>query len=73
VIALPPYGDSGPTQAGEQRLIAGVASVPANDGFALRAAAPLPSARPQRPTDFGLFDRASRDQLDHFQHPECNP
>jgi hypothetical protein len=66
-------GASEPTQAGEQRLIAGVAPLLPGDRLALRAAAPLTAKRPQRAADFGLFDLAQRDQLDLFQPKESHP
>ncbi len=54
------------TAIGEQMLVAGVAPLTPIDRLALRAAAPLRSARPQKPLDIGLFDLAARSQLEMF-------
>ncbi len=54
------------TEVGAQALFSGVAPITGLDRLALRAAAPLVAARPQRPRDFGPFDMAARDQRDLF-------
>ncbi len=55
-----------PTPAGEQRLLGGIKPIAGPDRLRLRLAAPLTFTRAQKPCDCGLFDLASRDQLDLF-------
>ena len=67
--ANPPAPASGAfeaTEAGQQRLIAGIAPITFADRLRWRAAAPLVAGKPQRPCDLGLFDLAARNQLDLF-------
>lgn len=56
------------TEAGEQTLVSGVRPITLADRLACRAAAPIaPKRNPnaeQKPCDIGLFDQATRDQLD---------
>lgn len=54
------------TPVGEQLLVSGVAPVRLSEQLALRAAAPLFPAKPQKPLDIGLFDLAARNQLELF-------
>lgn len=56
-----------PTAIGLQSLVPGVAPISTAQRLALRAAAPLEPAKPQRPCDLGLFDLNARNQLDLFQ------
>lgn len=56
------------TEAGEQMLVSGVRPVTLCDQLAAMAARPMlprrnPNAR-QKPCDLGLFDEATRDQID---------
>ena len=62
----PPSLADEPTPIGRQTLVPGVAPILPPDRLALRAAAPLRSAKVQIPADHGLFDLAARDQLDLF-------
>jgi hypothetical protein len=57
------------TPIGAQSLVPGIVPITPRDRLEWRAAAPLVSARPQRPCDCGLFDLAARDQLDLFAAP----
>ena len=57
---------SEPTPIGEQRLVPGVVPITMRDRLQARMAAPLLPTRPQKPLDLGLFDMASRNQLDLF-------
>lgn len=54
------------TPIGDQSLVPGVTPIRLLDRIALRAAAPLRSAKAQKPADHGLFDLNARDQLDLF-------
>lgn len=54
------------TAIGPQSLVPGVAPITMRDRLEWRAAAPLAPKKPQRGCDHGLFDLASRDQLDMF-------
>ena len=54
------------TSVGEQFLVCGVGPLRLGDQLALRAAAPLFPAKPQKPLDIGLFDLAARNQLELF-------
>ena len=54
------------TPIGDQSLVPGVSPIRSLDRMALRAAAPLRSAKAQKSADHGLFDRNARDQLDLF-------
>ncbi|PXA86233.1 hypothetical protein DMC47_35240 [Nostoc sp. 3335mG] len=54
------------TPIGSQVLVPGVTPITSVDRLALRAVAPLRSAKPQKPADHGLFDLNARDQLDLF-------
>ena len=55
-----------PTDIGLQTLIPDVVPITPADRLALRAAAPMRAKKLQKPCDFGLFDLATRDQLDLF-------
>lgn len=57
-----------PTDAGPQMLICGVQSITVHDRLTIMATRPMlpkrtPNAR-QKPCDLGLFDTATRDQID---------
>lgn len=52
------------TPEGEQTVAPGIAPITLADRLALRAAAPMQPARPQKPCDHGLFDEVQRNQLD---------
>jgi len=54
------------TPIGQQSLVPGVTPITSTDRLTLRAAAPMRSAKPQKPADHGLFDLNARDQLDLF-------
>jgi hypothetical protein len=58
------------TPVGQQSLVPGVTPCLPADRLVLRAAAPLRSAKPQKPASavhfWGLFDLNARDQLDLF-------
>ncbi|MER9889853.1 hypothetical protein NKJ48_30125 [Mesorhizobium sp. M0114] len=55
-----------PTPQGEQMLIPGVRPITARDRLALLMDAPMRPRAAQKPLDIGLFDEASRNQLDLF-------
>jgi hypothetical protein len=57
---------SEPTEQGEQVLVPGVPPVTWRQRLAVLFAAPLASAKPQRPMNIGLFDEDARNQLDLF-------
>ena len=57
---------SEPTEQGEQVLVPGVAPITLRQRLAALFAAPLASAKPQRPMNIGLFDEDARNQLDLF-------
>ena len=57
---------SEPTEAGEQRLIPGVAPVRLRERLMLLAEAPLLPRKAQKPADYGLFDLNARNQLELF-------
>jgi hypothetical protein len=65
VTSTPPL-DIEATPVGDQSLVPGVIPTTSFDRLALRAAAPLRSAKTQKPADHGLFDLNARDQLDLF-------
>lgn len=54
------------TPEGEQILVPGVRPVTLRERLALRLAAPLVPAKPQKPLNIGLFDADARNQLDLF-------
>ncbi|WP_106639771.1 hypothetical protein [Allosphingosinicella vermicomposti] len=55
-----------PTAAGAQCLVPGVRPISQRARLEAQMAAPLVPQRPQKATDFGLFDEAARLQLDLF-------
>jgi hypothetical protein len=57
---------SEPTEQGEQVLVPGIAPITLRQRLAVMFAAPLASAKPQRPMNIGLFDEDARNQLDLF-------
>ncbi|MER8716608.1 hypothetical protein [Mesorhizobium sp. M1295] len=52
--------------AGEQMLIPGVRPITTRDRLTLLMDAPMCPRAAQKPLDIGLFDEASRNQLDLF-------
>lgn len=60
---------SEPTPLGEQTLVPGVAPVSTRARLEARMAAPVLPRRPQLPPDLGLFDLATRNQLELFGAP----
>ncbi|MER9925432.1 hypothetical protein NKJ84_21300 [Mesorhizobium sp. M0048] len=57
---------SEPTPQGEQMLIPGVRPITTRDRLTLLMDAPMRPRAAQKPLDIGLFDEASRNQLDLF-------
>lgn len=55
-----------PTPQGEQMLIPGVRPITTRDRLTLLMDAPMRPRAAQKPLDIGLFDEASRNQLDLF-------
>ncbi|MER9342492.1 MULTISPECIES: hypothetical protein [unclassified Mesorhizobium] len=55
-----------PTPQGEQMLIPGVRPITTRDRLTLLTDAPMRPRAAQKPLDIGLFDEASRNQLDLF-------
>ncbi|MER9159164.1 hypothetical protein [Mesorhizobium sp. M0778] len=55
-----------PTPQGEQMLIPGVRPITTRDRLTLLMDAPMCPRAAQKPLDIGLFDEASRNQLDLF-------
>ncbi len=76
---LLPVQHTAPTEAGEQVLVSGVRPVMVRDQLAVVAACPMLPKRKlnaqQSPCDLGLFDEASRDQIDliNFLNPTPKP
>lgn len=68
-MTITPPLESEVTPIGTQVLVPGVTPITPLDRLALRAAAPLRSAKPQKSADHGLFDLNARDQLDLFAKP----
>lgn len=57
---------SEPTPQGEQMLIPGIRPITTRDRLTLLMDAPMCPRAAQKPLDIGLFDEASRNQLDLF-------
>lgn len=55
-----------PTPQGEQMLIPGVRPITTRDRLTLLTDAPMRPRAAQKPLDIGLFDEASRNQLNLF-------
>ncbi|MER9227936.1 hypothetical protein [Mesorhizobium sp. M0184] len=55
-----------PTPQGEQMLIPGGRRITTRDRLTLLMDAPMSPRAAQKPLDIGLFDEASRNQLDLF-------
>ena len=65
-MRAPRPAPSEPTEQGEQVLVPGVAPITLRQRLAALFAAPLLSAKPQRPMNIGLLDEDARNQLDLF-------
>ncbi len=61
------------TTAGAQVLMVGIAPITQMDRFAQQSAAPLAPNCQQKPCDIGLFDLATRDQIDLIDFLKTSP